>query len=192
MRKSHIIIYYLLFVITFFLFSSCNGCSNAQLHRARKTNEEESKSITKKIDRETKTKSKTRRTSNGRTVVKMTKKNGVYTVPIEINGAKMFFIFDTGASYVSLSETEANFLIKQGTLTRDDIIGTSQFSDANGDVSEGTIINLKTVKIGNRVINNVRASVVHNAVAPLLLGQSVLNKFGKVSIDYNKEIIIFE
>jgi aspartyl protease family protein len=34
---------------------------------------------------------------NGKTVVKMNKKNGVYEVPIEINGSKMFFIFDTGA-----------------------------------------------------------------------------------------------
>lgn len=190
MRKKSFIIYYLVFTISFFLFNSCNGCSNARLHRARKENEEDTKSSIKKIDRENRHKS--RKTSSKRTVIKMTKKDGVYTVPIEINGAKMFFIFDTGASYVSLSETEANFLIKQGTLTRDDIIGTSQFSDANGDVSEGTIINLKTVKIGNRIINNVRASVVHNAVAPLLLGQSVLNKFGKVSIDYNREIIIFE
>jgi aspartyl protease family protein len=38
----------------------------------------------------------------------------------------------------------------------------------------------------------VQASVVHNLQAPLLLGQSALNKFGKISIDYNNGEITFE
>ena len=67
----------------------------------------------------------------------------------------MFFIFDTGASIISISETEANFLWKQGKLTKEDIRGTANFSDANGDISEGTIIILKTV------ILILSASVLH-------------------------------
>ena len=51
---------------------------------------------------------------------------------------------------------------------------------------------LKTVEIGNRTLYNVQASIVHNMQAPLLLGQSALNKFGKISIDYNKNEITFE
>ena len=96
----------------------------------------------------------------GKTVVKMNRKNGVYEVPIEINGSKMFFIFDTGASDITISLTEATFLYKQGTLTDDDFLGTQQYQIADGSISEGTIINLKTVKIGNRTLTNVQASVV--------------------------------
>jgi aspartyl protease family protein len=129
---------------------------------------------------------------NGKTVVKMNKKNGVYEVPIEINGSKMSFIFDTGASDITISLTEATFLYKQGTLTDDDFLGTQQFQIADGSISEGTIINLKTIKIGNRTLSNVQASVIHNIVAPLLLGQSALAQFGKVSIDYNKNEITFD
>ena len=132
------------------------------------------------------------RTSQGRTIVKMEKKNGVYQVPVEINGAKMFFIFDTGAGMVSISGTEVAFLYKQGTLTDEDILGTANFSDANGDVSEGTVINLKTVKIGNRTLQNVQASVVHNMEAPLLLGQTVLERFGRISIDNKRGVITLE
>jgi aspartyl protease family protein len=132
------------------------------------------------------------RIPKGKTVVKMEKKNGVYQVPVEINGAKMFFIFDTGAGMVSISRTEVNFLYKQGTLTDEDILGTANFSDANGDISEGTVINLKTVKIGNRTLVNVHASVVHNMEAPLLLGQTVLERFGKISIDNISGIITLE
>lgn len=129
---------------------------------------------------------------NGKTDVKMNKKNGVYEVPIEINGSKMFFIFDTGASDITISLTEATFLYKQGTLTDDDFLGTQQYQIADGSISEGTIINLKTVKIGNRTLTNVQAAVVHNMGAPLLFGQSALGQFGKVTIDYKKGEITFE
>ena len=128
----------------------------------------------------------------GKTVVKMTKINGVYEIPMSVNGIEMYFIFDTGASTISISETEAIFLYKQGKLTSDDITGSEQYTDATGAMSEGTLINLKTVKIGNRVLENIQASVVHNLQAPLLFGQSALGRFGKVSIDYQKMEISFE
>ena len=80
-----------------------------------------------------------------KTIVKMDKINGVFQIPVEVVGVQMYFIFDTGASIISISETEANFLWKQGKLTEDDIKGTASFSDANGDISEGTIIVLRTV-----------------------------------------------
>ena len=92
----------------------------------------------------------------------------------------MEFIFDTGASDITMSMTEALFLYKQGTLTDEDFVGTQQYQIANGNVEEGTVIKLKTVEIGNRKLYNVQASIVHNLQAPLLLGQSALNKFGKI------------
>jgi aspartyl protease family protein len=104
----------------------------------------------------------------------------------------MYFIFDTGAGLISISVTEATSLYRQGKLTMDDIVGTADFTDANGDVSEGTVINLKEVKIGSKVLHDVKASVAGNLNAPLLIGQSALEKFGKISIDYQKNEITFE
>ena len=37
------------------------------------------------------------------TTIKMEKEGGVYTIPCTLNGIKLKFIFDTGASGVSLS-----------------------------------------------------------------------------------------
>lgn len=125
----------------------------------------------------------------GDVTVPMSEQNGVYYVPIEVNGVRMRFIFDTGASQISISEAEALFLYKQGSLTDEDILGKVRFSDANGDISEGTEINLREVKIGDRVLTNVRASVVEGIRAPLLLGQSALARFGQVSIDYEKQTL---
>lgn len=119
-------------------------------------------------------------------IVKIEQIDGIFQIPVEINGIPMHFIFDTGASVISISETEAVFLYKQGMLSREDILGDASFSDANGNISEGTLINLKEIRIGNRRLENIRAAVVHNLQAPLLLGQSALQKFGKVTIDYQK------
>ena len=101
----------------------------------------------------------------------------------------MDFIFDTGASDITISEVEVLFLYRQGTLTEDDFIGVQQYQIADGSISEGSIINLKTVQIGNKVLYNVKASIIHNTSAPLLLGQSALNQFGQITIDYNNSQI---
>ena len=44
--------------------------------------------------------------------IEMREENGVYTAPCKVNGLQLRFIFDTGASDVSISLTEAVFMIK--------------------------------------------------------------------------------
>lgn len=127
----------------------------------------------------------------GHTKVEMRKEGGVYLVPIVVNGLNLDFIFDTGASSISISAAEATVMARQGKITDEDIVGQAQFSDANGDVSVGTVILLRTVQIGDITLENVEASVVDNIQAPLLLGQTALAKFGKVTIDYNNNTIEF-
>ena len=128
----------------------------------------------------------------GKNIIKMKKSGGVYLIPTIVNGSNMDFIFDTGASDITISEVEALFLYRQGTLTEDDFIGVQQYQIADGSISEGSIINLKTVQIGNKVLYNVKASIIHNTSAPLLLGQSALNQFGQITIDYNNSQITLE
>ena len=118
--------------------------------------------------------------------------NGVKYVWVEINGLRLKFIFDTGASSISISPSEATVLYRQGTLTKEDILDTEYFQDATGNISEGTVVNLRTVKIGNLVLENIRATVVDSDEAPLLLGQSVFEKFGKIEIDNKNGKIIFK
>lgn len=172
MRKSYILIIILSSILT-----GCNGCSKSgKINGHVRSNDI---SVSENINSD----------SNR---IKMISDNGIYKIPIYINDSKMNFIFDTGASNITISKTEAMFLYKQGTLQKEDILGTQQYQIADGSISEGTIINLRTVKIGNKTLKNVKASVIHNMEAPLLLGQSALAKFGKVSIDYNRNEITFE
>ena len=60
---------------------------------------------------------------------------------------------------------------------------------ANGDISEGTVVRLRNVRFAGLSLDNVSASIVSSQQAPLLLGQSVLNKLGNVEIDYAKRVI---
>ena len=121
--------------------------------------------------------------------VPFTKENGVYKVKCEVNSLPLHFIFDTGASSVSISMVEATFMMKNGYLTKDDVVGSQYFQDANGNVSEGTVINLRRVHLGDCDLENVKASVVRNQRAPILLGQSVLSRLGKIEIDNEARVL---
>jgi predicted aspartyl protease len=80
-------------------------------------------------------------------------------------------------------------MMKNDYLSGTDVIGSQHYIDANGDVSVGTVINLKKVNFGGLELNNVRASVVRNQKAPLLLGQSVLGRLGRIEVDNAKSVI---
>lgn len=127
----------------------------------------------------------------GHTKVSMRKEGGVYYVPIIVNGLNLDFIFDTGASSICISSAEAVVMMRQGNITKDDIIGKQKFQDATGGISVGTVIVLRNVQIGGVELTNVEANVVDNIKAPLLLGQTALAKFGKVTIDYHNNTIEF-
>lgn len=123
-------------------------------------------------------------------IIEMRKgESGIYTIPCEVNGLKLRFIFDTGASAVSISLTEATFMLKNGYLDDSDITGTTNVQTADGKIAENYVINLKELRIGSMTLNNVRAVVSSGLDAPLLLGQSVLDKLGHWSIK-NSSLIL--
>lgn len=121
--------------------------------------------------------------------IPFTKEGGVCKVKCAINGLPLHFIFDTGATDVSISSIEATFMAKNDFLSSSDIIGKQNYQTADGNITEGTVINLKDVKLGSLHLNNIKASVVRNQAAPLLLGQSVLSKLGKIEIDNTKNVL---
>lgn len=131
--------------------------------------------------------------NGGKQVISMRPdKSGVYYVPAKVNGTEMEFVFDTGASVVCLSVVEASFLYRQGKLSKEDFVGHGQMFDATGRVSTNAIINLKDVTIGCITVHNVKASVSESQEAPLLLGQTVLSRFGTVTVDYKHNQIVLE
>jgi clan AA aspartic protease (TIGR02281 family) len=123
-------------------------------------------------------------------IVKMEKEGGVYLIPCKVNGLPLKFIFDTGASDVSISLTEAVFMLKNGYLNESDIKGSVIYSIANGEIAEGTKINIRNIVVGKQSLQNVEASIIHSTEAPLLFGQSAMERFGKFTMDYSNSNLI--
>lgn len=121
--------------------------------------------------------------------VSFIKEGNVCKVKCSINNLPLHFIFDTGASDVSISSVEATFMLKNDYLSASDIIGRQNYMTADGNITEGTVINLRDVKLGNIHLNDIKASVVKNQSAPLLLGQSVFSKLGKIEIDNDNKVL---
>lgn len=167
------------FLVVDFVLESCSGCSKSGINNLRNKTISTDPALNAVLN-------------NKNNVVKMVPINGVYMVPVEINGVMMEFIFDTGASDITISATEAIFLYKQGKLSDTDIKGVREYEIADGTIAEGTVINLKRIRIGNKTLENVEASVMHNLSSPLLMGQSALSRFGKITVDYNRNEIRFD
>ena len=121
--------------------------------------------------------------------IPFTKAGGVTKVDCTINNLPLNFIFDTGASDVTISQVEANFMYKNGYLDTRDIVGKKTYQVATGAIAVGTTIILKEIQFGGLILRDVRASVVETQNAPLLLGQTVLQRLGKIEIDNTQRLL---
>jgi len=125
--------------------------------------------------------------------IQMEKSGRTYLVPCNVNGLGLKFILDTGADAVSISLSDALFMLRNGYLKDSDLLNSEFYRLANGDLVEGTTLVLRSIVIGGLTIKNVEATIVHSIDAPMLFGQSALERFGKVTIDYqNNQLIIGE
>ena len=124
--------------------------------------------------------------SYGQVTIVMEEEGGVYKVPCKVNGLRLKFIFDTGASTVSMSSTVAEMMLENDYLSETDFLGSGYSQIANGNIVDHTKIVLREIEIGGLILKNVEAVVIHNQSAPLLLGQSAIQKLGKVTISGDK------
>ena len=130
-------------------------------------------------------------------VVKMKRRSGVYVLPCEVNGVKRDFIFDTGAANTSLSQEFVNELLAKKRLLQTDFTGAIQTRNASGSVDNNTTVNIRSLKVGNRMIYNLRAIIAVGQKAPLLLGLNAIDLLGEWTMkkdllvlhDYNNPVI---
>lgn len=124
------------------------------------------------------------------TVITMEFSNGVYKIPCLVNGARMKMVFDTGASTVSLSLSMAQYLYDNDYLVESDFGEAGKSQMADGRIVNHVTVNIRDFEIGGLHIDNVKAIVTANQEAPLLMGQSVIQRLGRVTIDGDKLIIL--
>ena len=121
--------------------------------------------------------------------VKLEQDGDCYLVGANVNGIPMKMTLDTGASTMSISIIEYEFLKKQ-KLISDSTAQVSECTIANGDTTKCFMIKIAQVSIGDTSVKNVDCLVMENPDAPLLLGMNVLNSLGGVSINYKRKLLI--
>jgi clan AA aspartic protease (TIGR02281 family) len=115
--------------------------------------------------------------------VRMIESGGTYHVPVVINDAlKLNFIIDSGASDVSIPSDVVLTLIRTGTIKKSDFIGTETYSLADGSAVSSRTFIIRSLKVGDRTVTDVRASMA-DVNGSLLLGQSFLKRFRSWSQD---------
>ena len=119
---------------------------------------------------------------------------GVKFVSVKLNGIPMEMILDTGCSSTLISVAEANYLYSKGLISDEDIIGETYSQIADGSLRVGLEINLRELEIGGEealTFKNVRAVIDKNVNAPLLLGNEVFDRVGSITVDNDREVVIF-
>jgi clan AA aspartic protease (TIGR02281 family) len=124
--------------------------------------------------------------------VPMRREGSTYTVPVLINGAlTLDFILDTGASDVSIPADVVLTLIRTGTISSSDFLGKQTYVLADGSEVPSETFRIRSLKVGNKTIENVTARVA-SIKGKLLLGQSFLGRFKSWSIDNSKHSLVLD
>jgi hypothetical protein len=115
---------------------------------------------------------------------------GTFIVPVTINAKiTLNFTIDSGASDVSVPADVVSTLIRLGSIERADFLGEQQYQLADGSIVPSPVFNIRSLKVGDKVVENVKGSVA-SVKGSLLLGQSFLNRFNSWSVD-NRQRLLF-
>lgn len=123
--------------------------------------------------------------------VPITLDGDLHIVNIKIGNIENYFILDSGASDISISEDLEQRLVNSGFISMDDYLANGLYKLADGSIRSCKRVQLKALIICNFKVNNVIASISNNS-SPLLLGKSFFNKFKKWSIDNSTSTLRLE
>ena len=124
--------------------------------------------------------------------VQLIKEGGTFKVPVLINGIiPLHFIVDSGASDVRIPSDVVLTLVRTGTITDSDFIGEQTYVLADGSRVKSKTFRIRSLKVGDHVLQNVMGSVA-GIDGSLLLGQSFLSRFRKWSIDNTQQTLVLE
>jgi len=121
--------------------------------------------------------------------VALRKMGGVFIVPVLINDRiSLDFILDSGASDVSIPADVVLTLVRTGTLTSADFKGSNTYVLADGTTVPSKTFRIRSLKVGNRALENVSGSL-SPVEGSLLLGQSFLSRFESWSVDNFRQVL---
>jgi aspartyl protease family protein len=109
--------------------------------------------------------------------------NGYFYADVQINGAPVHALVDTGSTVIALSRNDAQNAGLATSIGMNDVIGQG----ADGAV-KGEEVTLDRVTLGDKTVEKIPA-VVLNSGNQSLLGQSFLSRFASVKIEGDKMVL---
>jgi uncharacterized protein len=126
----------------------------------------------------------------GETIVPMVGDGGTFAVPVTINDQlTLKFVVDSGAADVSIPADVVLTLVRTETITDADFLGKQTYQMADGSVVPSQRFLIRSLKVGDKTLENVVGSIAPTA-GSLLLGQSFLSRFKSWSIDNQRDALI--
>jgi len=96
-------------------------------------------------------------------------------------------LFDTGSSDLIINSDLERELLLNGSLTKEDYLGTEFYEMANNETVEARVVRLDNIKIGDYYVNNVVVAIIDNG--SLLCGLGLLNKFQKWNFEESSNVL---
>jgi aspartyl protease family protein len=109
--------------------------------------------------------------------------NGYFYADVQINGAPVHAVVDTGATVIALSRDDARAAGIATSIGMNDVVGQG----ADG-VVKGEQVMLDRVTLGQKTADGVPAIVLSNG-GQSLLGQSFLARFASVKIEGDRMVL---
>ena len=109
--------------------------------------------------------------------------DGHFYADVQVNGATLHMLVDTGATDIALSRDDARNAGLAVSIGMPEVVGKG----ADGDV-RGEFATLDRVTLGDKTVEGLPA-VVLNSGQQSLLGQSFLSKFESVEIQGDKMVL---
>lgn len=120
--------------------------------------------------------SSTSRLANDATL--MVGRDGHFAAKFVINGRPVAGVIDTGATFVALSETDAQDI----GINSDDLVYDHTVATAAGDIKAARVT-LASLTVGNVSLKDVDALVVRNGALPTaLIGMSFLGRLSSYAV----------
>ena len=113
-------------------------------------------------------------------------------VPVLVDDSiTLKFVVDSGASDVSIPADVVQTLIRMGKIHPGDFRGERTFELADGARVPSQLFVIHSMRVGNREVKEVMASITNRRGSPLL-GQSFLKRFKSWSIDNRRRVLVLQ
>ena len=113
-------------------------------------------------------------------------------LPCIVNERTMDIVLDEQGQGLIFSVDKALEMLKNGAISKIDFSGDPDKILANGSIQDKSVFIVAEIRLANKSIFDVEATVSQKAKVPVSMSETVLKKFGAYALDKEKKKVIFK